>query len=139
MARSGDRAITGGPRLTQLLTQPWHTDFQEVSIVHIVVECPVRLTARVLQVQGMFDLAPAKASRVEWDVDLPLHERDWHIGLIVGPSGSGKSTVARHLFSEPLAAAERLPPWPADAAIVDGFPDGMPIKLVVALLSSVGF
>jgi ABC-type lipoprotein export system ATPase subunit len=107
--------------------------------VHICVECPVRPTARVLQVQGMFDLAPAQASRVEWDVDLPLNEKDWHIGLIVGPSGSGKSTVARHLFAEPLAAAERLRPWPEDAAIVDGFPDGMPIKLVVELLSSVGF
>jgi ABC-type lipoprotein export system ATPase subunit/GNAT superfamily N-acetyltransferase len=112
---------------------------EEASIVHLVVECPVRLTPRVMQVRGMFDLAPAKTSRVEWDVDLPLGAKEWHIGLIVGPSGSGKSTVARHLFAEPLAAAERLPPWPGDAAIVDGFPEGMPIKQVVALLSSVGF
>ncbi len=96
--------------------------------MHIVVESPVRSTARVLQVRGMFDLAPATVSRLEWDVNLPLDDRNWHIGLIVGPSGCGKSTIARHLFSEALAAAEKLPEWPSCGAIVDGFPETTPIK-----------
>jgi GNAT superfamily N-acetyltransferase len=107
--------------------------------MRIVVESPVRSTARVLQVRGMFDLAPATVSRLEWDVNLPLDDRTWHIGLIVGPSGCGKSTIARHLFSEALAAAEKLPEWPSDGAIVDGFPENMSVKLVISLLSSVGF
>ena len=64
--------------------------------MRITVECPVRETARVLQVRGIFDLPAQTASRREWEVDLPLAARPWHIGLIVGPSGCGKTTIARH-------------------------------------------
>src|SRR5262249_52160292 len=56
-----------------------------------------------------------------------------------GPSGSGKSTVARALFGETLTAQESLPNWPSDRSVLDGFPEKMPIKEVVGLLSSVGF
>src|SRR5206468_9062098 len=100
---------------------------------NIVVETPIIETTRVQQVRGMFDLAPAAASRLEWNVNLSLHERAWNLGLIVGPSGCGKTTIARHLFvecsdDEPLwSRLERL-------AVVDAFPDTMPIKDIVALL-----
>jgi energy-coupling factor transporter ATP-binding protein EcfA2 len=107
--------------------------------MHIVVESPVISTPRVLQVQGMFDLPAQKASRLEWDVELPLAEQEWNIGLIVGPSGSGKSTVARAVFAAALAAVEQFPPWPAETSVLDAFPPDMPIKTVVGLLSSVGF
>jgi GNAT superfamily N-acetyltransferase len=106
---------------------------------HIVVSHPVSRTPRVLQVEGLFDLVPTRQHELTWDVRLPLDEKGWHIGLIVGPSGCGKSTVARALFAEPLAAVERFPPWPGDASILDAFPQDMPIKTVVGLLSSVGF
>src|SRR5262249_1254894 len=61
------------------------------------------------------------------------------IGLIVGPSGCGKSTIARHLFAEQLAQQEELDVWPKQQSVLDAFPAGMPIKEIVALLSSVGF
>src|SRR5207245_3572418 len=61
------------------------------------------------------------------------------IGLIVGPSGSGKTTVAREFFADQLRAQEELSPWPEYQSVLDGFPSQMPIKEVVALLSSVGF
>jgi GNAT superfamily N-acetyltransferase len=105
----------------------------------IVVRTPIQRTPRVLQVEGLFDLAPTRQAELCWDVQLPLDERDWNVGLIVGPSGCGKSTVARALFAQQFAAMEQLPPWPADAAVVDAFPPDMPIKTVVGLLSSVGF
>jgi alpha-D-ribose 1-methylphosphonate 5-triphosphate synthase subunit PhnL/GNAT superfamily N-acetyltransferase len=107
--------------------------------MHLTLETPVTPTPRVLQVQGMFDLPAQKTSRMEWDVDLPLQEKPWRIGLIVGPSGSGKTTIARALFAESLAAAECLPPWPGDASVLDGFPPELPIKEVVGLLTAVGF
>jgi hypothetical protein len=92
-----------------------------------------------LQVEGLFDLPPTRQAELAWEVNLPLEAKEWHLGLIVGPSGSGKTTIARALFPEALAAAQRLPPWPDDRALLDGFPEAMPIKTVVELLAAVGF
>jgi ABC-type ATPase with predicted acetyltransferase domain len=102
----------------------------------ICVSTPVRRTPRVQQVEGLFDLAPSQQTELRWQVALPLEERPWNVGLIVGPSGCGKSTIARRLW--PLHMTYE-PAWPADQAILDAFPESLPIKEVVALLSSVGF
>jgi energy-coupling factor transporter ATP-binding protein EcfA2 len=104
--------------------------------MRIRVSSPVLETPRVSQVRGLFDLPEMKTSALEWDVDLPLTARPWHLGLIVGPSGCGKSTVARHLWPD---AADRRAEWPADASILDGFPPPLGIKEVIEILSSVGF
>jgi ABC-type lipoprotein export system ATPase subunit len=104
--------------------------------MRIHVSSPVIETTRILQVRGLFDLPEAKTSALEWDVDLPLSARQWHVGLIVGPSGCGKSTVARHLWPGP---ADRSVTWPTDASILDGFPASLGIKDVAECLSSVGF
>jgi ABC-type polar amino acid transport system ATPase subunit len=90
----------------------------------------------VLQLEGMFDVPPAERSEEKWSVHLPLEDRDWNIGLIVGPSGSGKSTIARKLFSKHLLEAQS---WSKTKSIIDDFPAEMSIKDIVALLSSVGF
>src|SRR5262245_9625805 len=66
----------------------------------ITVESAIEETPRVQQVLGLFDLPPMSHSRLTWQVDLPLHELPWHIGLIVGPSGCGKSTLARALWPD---------------------------------------
>src|SRR5262245_54605791 len=102
---------------------------------HIAVSSPVERTPRVQQIEGMFDLKPAERSSIEWNVDLPIEDRPWNIGLIVGPSGSGKSTVARRLFGEVLARQEQIPAWPDNRALLDAFPAGMPVKEIVTLLS----
>lgn len=105
--------------------------------MRIIVETPIVRTPRVLQVEGAFDLKPAEVARLEWDVALPLDQRPWHIGLIVGPSGCGKSTIARQLFGG-VKRLESLADWPADRSLLDAFPASVPIKELVALLSSVG-
>lgn len=92
-------------------------------------------TARVMQVEGIFDVPPSQRSEERWTVDLELPE-EWNIGVIVGPSGAGKSTVARELFGEHLVSAWD---WPSDKSVLDGFPAEMSIKEIVELLSSVGF
>ena len=107
--------------------------------MRITVSSPVVDSPRVAQVLGMFDLPPARTSSLEWDVELPLAERPWNLGLIVGPSGCGKSTIARHLFADDLARQAPLAEWPADRSVLDTFPPGIPIKEIVELLSSVGF
>lgn len=102
----------------------------------ILRSTPIVRTARVAQLEGLFDVPPAERSEQAWDVSLPLEERPWSIGLIVGPSGSGKSTVARELFGPHVCAGFD---WPTDRSVVEGFPAGMSIKDITLLLSSVGF
>jgi energy-coupling factor transporter ATP-binding protein EcfA2 len=102
----------------------------------IRVSSPVRQTPRVLQACGLFDVPPTAASALEWDVNLPLEDRGWHLGLIVGPSGCGKSTIARALWPRHLAPSFA---WPAEQSLLDGFPPHLSIKDITALLSSVGF
>ena len=90
---------------------------------------------RVMQLEGMFDLPAGRVSEQSWALDFELPD-DWSVGLIVGPSGAGKSTVAHELFGDAMVTSW---PWTAGASVVDGFPKGMSIKDITALLSSVGF
>ena len=102
----------------------------------LTVESPVVPSPRVAQVAGLFDLPPAAASRRTWEVSLPLDERPWNLGLVVGPSGSGKSTLVRRLWPD---AAGRVPAWDPDRSLLDDFPAGLSIREVTALLAAVGF
>ncbi len=103
---------------------------------HIIREVAVVRSPRVLQVEGIFDVPPSERSREEWIVNLPLEERPWNIGLIVGPSGSGKSTIARELFGSAVCTGFD---WPSDRSILDGFPADVSIKEITTVLSNVGF
>lgn len=102
------------------------------------LEVPIKKSARVLQASGMFDVPVEDKSRVEIPYNLPLGDRPWNVGLIVGASGSGKSSIADHVW--PLGSAIREEwAWDPERAVVDCFPKEMPIKDVVDLCSSVGF
>lgn len=105
-------------------------------LIDLVVGTPVTQTARVQQLNGLFDVPPADRAERRWSVDLPTDSFDWQVGLIVGPSGSGKSTLARAAFGNELVSGYD---WPADRAVVDGFAAGLGIKDITAALSSVGF
>lgn len=106
-----------------------------MSCVNIVRESKVIRTARVMQMEGIFDIPLSERSAETWQVDLTLPDA-WNVGLIVGPSGSGKSTIVRELFGANLAGGFD---WSDDKSILDGFPREMSIKEIVDLLSSVGF
>ena len=101
----------------------------------ITVSCPVRRSPRVLQVSGMFDVPVEEKASLSWKADLSLESRDWNVGLVTGPSGAGKSQLARHLWPEAIVTGHE---WPADGAIVDGFPEHLGIRDVTGLLSATG-
>ena len=103
--------------------------------IDIVRESSVVRTPRVMQVEGIFDVAPSQRSGERWSVDINL-PASWNVGVIVGPSGSGKSTIARELFGDAIISHWE---WPTDKSVLDGFPAAMSIKDITALLSSVGF
>ena len=96
----------------------------------------IQRSARVLQLEGLFELPATKRSELRWSGELPLEEKDWQIGMIVGPSGCGKSTIARELFNAELISGYE---WDHKKSIVDGFPKKLGIKDVTSLLSQVGF
>ncbi len=69
------------------------------------------------------------------DADLPLEERPWSVGLVVGPSGSGKSSIGRALWGGEGWREEPL--WP-EAPIVEALAPQAAFDEVVAALSAVG-
>lgn len=92
-------------------------------------------SARVMQTAGMMDIQADTGTKSTWDIDVPIDDRPWNIGLVVGPSGSGKSSLARHLWPDALAGTAT---WSPDAAILDDFPAGMSIREITKLLVDVG-
>jgi GNAT superfamily N-acetyltransferase len=102
----------------------------------VTVDTPVVTSARVLQVSGIFDLPPAERSHRQWNVQMPLTERPWSIGLIVGPSGCGKSTIARQIWPAEFSSTFA---WDPKRSLLDSFPSELGIQEIVAHLSSVGF
>lgn len=101
----------------------------------VVVESNSKISTRAMQVCGMFDCPPQETQTLRWKANLPLDEKPWSVGLIVGPSGSGKSTCAKALW--PRQMEERIE-WKADS-VIDDFPETVSIGEITAALSSVGF
>lgn len=91
-------------------------------------------TSRVLQVASLFDVPMEKKLEVNINAVLPIEDRQWQIGLVVGPSGSGKSSIVRELWPEAIMQSQV---W-SDNAIVDDFPNDLGVKEVVNFLTSVG-
>lgn len=90
-------------------------------------------TYRAARVKSLFNAEDG--SHFDLDVELPIEDPDWSIGVVVGPSGSGKTSIGRRIFG-PDAVWE--PSWPDAAPIVDAIaPDG-DFDAVTGALASVG-
>jgi len=103
--------------------------------IDLRLKTPIERTARVAQIEGMFDVPKAAESEVRIKAEVDLDKQPWQIGLITGPSGSGKSTIARHLFGNKLIEGYR---WHRTKAVADNF-GKLGAQDVTAALSSVGF
>lgn len=104
------------------------------SIKHIV-ELDYKPTFRSQQVAGMFDIPPTQKLRKEWIVNLPIEQKDWKVGLIVGASGSGKTTLANQFFQNKVHSSFE---W-KNNCLLDDFPEKASIKSITETLSKVGF
>jgi len=101
--------------------------------IDIAVDTPISDSIRVAQVSSMFDVPPSERAHIEWHGNLPIEDRDWNIGLIVGPSGSGKSTILNRCFGAP-----RQFEWHA-ASVIDDFPSEYSIEDITGICQAVGF
>jgi len=89
-------------------------------------------------VEGLFDLKPEKVLNKSWEVNIPIEDMDWSIGVIVGPSGAGKTSIGRVAFG-PDAFHEGYKDWPRDRSVLDAFPETASTEEITQILSSVGF
>lgn len=101
----------------------------------ITRETRIKKSARVMQIESMFDVPPSDVSKVQWTPSIELPD-DWSIGLIVGPSGAGKTTIAQELFGENLIGDFE---WDKDRSILDSFPKDLGIEEITSLLTAIGF
>jgi energy-coupling factor transporter ATP-binding protein EcfA2 len=108
----------------------------------VTVSSRINQTPRILQAGTMFDHPPSEHMERTWQVNLPIEDKPWSVGLIVGPSGAGKSTIVRECFK-----VRPDPKWVPTVSILDSFPYGAPgpnlptewgIRDIVDLLTSVG-
>lgn len=67
--------------------------------------------------RGLYNVGVADGSRFHMDVDIPVEDTDWQIGVIVGPSGSGKTSIARALFDEGWNDFDPENDWSAEPVI----------------------
>lgn len=103
---------------------------------HVVRKTQIAQSFRVDQVRGMFDVPHKTEITTEWNVSIPIEQRPWQIGAIIGASGSGKTTIATELFRN--AYLHTHFDWHPTGSILDAFPQGIPTKEIVEMLSSVG-
>jgi ABC-type Mn2+/Zn2+ transport system ATPase subunit len=93
-------------------------------------------TFRSQKVAGLFDIPVEEKLTKQWDIDVPIEEKPWKIGLIVGASGSGKTTIAKQLFDQKYYHSGHQ--WGA-SNLLDDFNKELDIKNITDALSHVGF
>lgn len=100
-----------------------------------VVESKTGSSFRVNKVKSMFD-CQLDVVKKEFDVNIPIENISWNIGLIVGASGTGKTTIAKSCF-ENFDFFEGFD-WSGDS-VLDDFDASLDAKQIVESLSKVGF
>ena len=101
-----------------------------------VVEAEYKPTFRTEKVVGMFDVPASKKLRKEWHINMPIEDKDWQIGLIVGASGAGKTTIAKRVFGDDVYHQGYN--WSA-SSLLDDFDESLSASDITNSLSHVGF
>ena len=100
-----------------------------------VVSSKIQKSFRTEKIKGMFDVDKDEIKK-EFDVDIPIENKSWNIGLIVGASGTGKTTIAKEVFKDfDLFKGFE---W-SEKAVVDDFDEKFGAKEITEALSKVGF
>ena len=100
-----------------------------------VVESKVGESFRINKVRGMFD-CQIDSVKKEFDVNIPIENMKWNVGLIVGASGTGKTTIAKEVFKE--YELFKGFEWNGDS-VLDDFNGDFTAKEITEILSKVGF
>lgn len=88
------------------------------------------------KVKGMFDVDKNEIIK-EFDINIPIENIKWNIGVIVGSSGTGKTTIAKEVFKNFYLFDGYK--WDNDKTIIDNFDEKYTPKEITEILSKVGF
>lgn len=100
-----------------------------------VVKSEVGDSFRISKVKGMFDCQFDEIKK-EYDINIPIENEKWNIGLIVGASGTGKTTIAKKLFQDFNFFSGF--DWKS-SSVLDDFHSNLSAKEITEVLSKVGF
>lgn len=100
-----------------------------------IVESKSSNTFKANKVKSMFD-CDMDVIKKEFNINIPIENTKWNIGLIVGASGTGKTTIARKVF-ENFRFFDGFE-WTSQS-IIDDFGDNYSAKEITEILSKVGF
>lgn len=88
------------------------------------------------KVKGMFDIEKDFIEN-DFNVNIPIENENWNIGLIVGGSGTGKTTIAKKVLSD-FYFFEKFD-FDNSKSILDNFSNEYTPKQITEVLSKVGF
>jgi len=100
-----------------------------------VVSSDIGNSFKVNKVKSMFDCDIDKVEKT-FDVSIPIENKKWNIGLIVGASGTGKTTIAKKVFKDFDFFTGFN--WNSES-VIDDFGDELSAKEITEVLSKVGF
>lgn len=89
---------------------------------------------RAQRVKSLFN---AESNHFLKEIDIPIEDLDWSVGLIVGTSGSGKSSIGRRFFGEDKII-DLYEGWNHQKPIIDCISPGGDFNTVTGALASVG-
>lgn len=92
-------------------------------------------TYRAARVKSLFN--PERGDTFNLDVELPIENMEWQIGLIVGPSGSGKTSIGKSLFGGGKIV-DLYGNWPNDMPIIEAISPESEFNEVTGALANVG-
>lgn len=92
---------------------------------------------RTEKVIGTFDLNVTDKLEKQWEIDLPIDDFAWNIGIIVGLSGSGKSTLAKKYFGEENYYYQLK--WNNNSSFLNDFNENLSFDEICTALNNVGF
>lgn len=97
-------------------------------------ECDDYTSYRAARVKSLFNAETG--ANFDLEVELPIDDNEWSLGLIVGPSGSGKTSMGHQLWGD--EAFCDFDDWPSDRPIVDAISPEGDFNAVTAALAAVG-
>lgn len=102
----------------------------------ITVETKLEDSYRSNRARSLYNVDVAQASSHRVQVDLPLDDKPWRVGAIIGPSGTGKTTLGKKVLGD--EAYHKGFDWPDRQPVLDAISPSASFEDVTAALSAVG-
>ncbi len=102
----------------------------------ITVKSALPDTYRVNRTHSLFNVTEEQATSHHIVAHVPLEEKPWRLGAIIGPSGTGKTTLGKQILGE--SAYHVGFDWPKDRPIIDVIGSNASYDDVTSALAAVG-